>query len=387
MQNNSAKNELLSLIYNNNSNLIINDNDVKYINNYYKKNLGRANSYDELLADEKFSSLLNKLHSAEYEIKKQFLVKKALQPGIIAECNFSESLAKVLNLNKVIDLDNAKYNDVPKEFSEFVQGSSQTFSGARYLFYNNKNKSIFIFQYGNPALGDAEIIYNGIKVRLEYKERSAKLGEYDLLYDNNGYLIASDKIKKDFRPMLMLIDSFNHNTNVFDEIGHNFNSFDKNTCIMAAKTYMHYKEIDIIISSVDDEIVALTDDCFSYLLQNGEYAISLKGSEIRTAGRNSKSVWTIDHFNSVLKELNAVNIENDLYYIDEHNVVFSTAKGKEDLSRMKIKNVYYVRIDDIQKKDKGYVFCFSSVKQLVPTISIHMYIAATKAELKDYLKV
>lgn len=381
------KNEILDIIYNNNMKLIITEQDVKYINDYYKKNFNNINSYEDLLLDERFSKLVNKLHSAEYEIKKQVALKKALQPGIIAECNFSETLAKIFKLNKVIDLDNAKYNEVPKEFSEFVQGSSQTFSGARYLFYNNKDKNIFIFQYGNPALGDAELIYFDTKIRLEYKEKDAKLGEYDIIYNNEGKLISSEKIKKELKVLELLIDSFNQNTNIFDEIGHNYSAFDTNTCIIAAKTYLNVNGIDFVISSVKDELVAITDDCFCYQLENGDYVVSLEGSEIRPAGRNSKSVWTMSHFYNTLKELNAINIEADKYYIDKKNVDFATARGKEEVSRMKIKNVYFVRYEDIEYKDNGYMFSIDDVRQLVPTISMHMHISATKDELKKVLKI
>lgn len=387
MNKNDAINEILTKIYNYNAKLIIPENDVGYINEYYKNNFEKALSYDDLCKDEKFSNIINKLHSAQYEIKKQLQVRKALQPGIISECNFSETLAKILKLNKVIDLDNAKYNDVPKEFGEYVQSTNQTFSGARYLFYNPKDKGVFIFQYGNPALGDAEIVFEGVKIRLEYKERSAKLGEYDIMYHDDGKLIPSEKIKNELNVLVLLIDSFNENTDIFSEIGHNYNSFDKDACIVAANAYIESKNIDLIISSVDGELVAIDRKCFGYTLGNGEYAVSLKGSEIRTSGKNNKKVWTKEHFNSVLERLNVRQIGDSKVFIENNDslIEFAKARGKAKISRLKINNIYYLDIENIKEKDDGFVFDINDVKQLVPTISMHMYIEANKNELKKIL--
>ena len=376
--------ELLKLIYESSELTIVSKNDIDYINQYYKQNFNKAKTYEELVKDDRFEFLLNKLHSAKYEINKQFNLKKALQPGIISECNFSESIAKVLGLNKVIDLDNAKYNEVPREFNEFVQNSSQTFSGARYLFYNNKNKNIFIFQYGNPARGDAEVVMDGQKIRLEYKEKHAKLGEYDMLYDNMGTLIPSNKIKQELGALTFLIDSFNQNTDIFSEIGHNYTAFDVDTCMIAASMYLQSKKIDLIISAVGDSLVAINFDCFKHKTPSNEYAVSLKGSEIRTSGKNSKKVWTEEHFEQTLKDLEVVN-KNGFCYIKKDKCKLVKGKGKEEITRLKIGSIYFVFIENVKDNGLEYVFKKEDVRQLVPTISMHMTINATKEELKKFL--
>ena len=318
MNKNEIIKDILKKVYNDKSNLIVSEKDVDYINEYYKNNFEKVSSYDDLCGDAKFNDILKKLHSAQYEIKKQLQIKKALQPGIIAECNFSESLAKVLKLNKVIDLDNAKY---------------------------------------------------------------------DITYRDDGKLIPSEKIKKELNVLILLIDSFNENTDIFSEIGHNYNSFDKDTCIVAANMYIESKGIDLIISSVEGNIVAITGSCFKCKLANGKFAVSLKGSEIRTSGKNSKKVWTKEHFNGVLKKLNAKSLEGTKVFVEKNDdiVEYKKARGKSQISRFKISNIYYLKVEDVKEKDNGFVFDLNNVRQLLPTISMHMYIEANKNELKQLL--
>lgn len=189
MNKQDAINKLIQSVYSNNSDLVLSESKIKRLNAFFKSFIKLEESFDNYC--EKHKDLvddISKLKSGKYEMEKQYNQGKALQPGILSECNYVETLAKVFRLNKCLDFDRTPVNSVPLECREFLLSGYQTFSAARYLYYNPRNPKIFLFQYGNPANGDAEIIIDGNKIRLEFKERNAKAGEYDItgLYDEDG---------------------------------------------------------------------------------------------------------------------------------------------------------------------------------------------------------
>lgn len=68
----------------------------------------------------------------------------ALQPGVLSECNYVETLARLFKLNKCLDLNNVTFNQVPIEAAKYLIPSAETISGGRYLYYNTK-KIYFYF--------------------------------------------------------------------------------------------------------------------------------------------------------------------------------------------------------------------------------------------------
>ena len=173
MNKKEAISELINTIYNNNSDLILSESDIKRLNNFFKEVDQFSKQFDAFLEENSEKTKgISKLKSGKYEMEKQYNQNRALQPGILSECNYVETLAKIFNLNKCLDFDRTPMNQVPIECRNYLNSGYQTFSAARYLYYSTKNPDIFIFQYGNPANGDAEIIINGNKVRLEFKERN-----------------------------------------------------------------------------------------------------------------------------------------------------------------------------------------------------------------------
>ena len=284
MNKTEAIDKMIETIYNNNSDLIMTEIDVKKLNEFFKSSLVFEEEFDKFF-EENISDLdgISKLKSGKYEMEKQYNQNKALQPGIISECNYVETLAKIFKLNKCLDFDRTPMNKVPIECRNFLNSGYQTFSAARYLYYNPKNPEIFIFQYGNPANGDAEIIINGNKIRLEFKERNAKAGEYDItgLYDENGKLLISDDFRTNTPEYIPFIDKFNQETNVIEQIGHNYNDFDEDTKILSIMEYFTRHDIDIIISSTsNNELIALTPDCIQVELPDGRRIITTDNSEI-----------------------------------------------------------------------------------------------------------
>lgn len=393
MNKRDSLNKLIQSIYSNNSELILSESDIKRINDFFKSTIDFEEEFEKFFEKHADSvGIIYKLKSGKYELEKQYKQNKALQPGILSECNYIETLAKIFKLNKCLDFDKTPINKVPLECRIFLNSGHQTFSAARYLYYNPKNPNIFLFQYGNPANGDAEIVIDGNKLRLEFKERTAKAGEYDItgLYDEAGKLLISDDFKAKTPEYIPFIDKFNSETNLIEQIGHNYNDFDEETKILSIKEYFTRHQIDAIISSTsDNELIILTPDCVMFELPDGRKIINTENSEIRTSGRNHRKVFTKKLFNDTLKQMKAIKISNDIYKIDLSNTLIEIVNGRGTNipSRVKFNKVFYVNIKDAEIKNNTIIFNTNDVKQLIPSISMHIQINASKSELKELFEV
>lgn len=393
MNKSDAIDDLIKKVYNENSDLIVNEIDIKKLNDFFRSSMEYEEQFDEFFEQNKQSlSEISKLKSGKYEMEKQYKEGKALQPGILSECNYVETLAKIFNLNKCLDFDRTPINKIPLECRQYLNSGYQTFSAARYLYYNPKNTNIFIFQYGNPANGDAEIIIKGNKVRLEFKERNAKTGEYDItgLYDENGKLLISDDFKNKTPEYIPFIEKFNNETNVIDYIGHNYSDFDEETKILSIMEYFTRHDIDAIVSSTsDNELIVLTPECIQVELPDGRKIITTENSEIRTSGRNQTKIFTMECFKKVLNLMNAEKIDETHYKVDINNeyVEKATGRGTNKLSRIKFNKVFYIDIDQAVLDDHYVIFDIDDVKQLKPSISMHIKINANKQQLKEYYDI
>lgn len=392
MNKKEAINELINTIYNNNSDLILSESDIKRLNNFFKEVDQFSKQFDAFLEENSEKTKgISKLKSGKYEMEKQYNQNRALQPGILSECNYVETLAKIFNLNKCLDFDRTPMNQVPIECRNYLNSGYQTFSAARYLYYSTKKTDIFIFQYGNPANGDAEIIINGNKVRLEFKERNAKAGEYDItgLYDDEGKLLISDDFRKNTPEYIPFIEKFNNETNVIEQIGHNYNDFDDETKVLSVMEYFARHDIDAIVSSTsNNELVVLTPECVKIELPDGRRIITTENSEIRTSGRNHRKIFTKNLFMNVLDQMNAVEIDKDKYEVslDNELVEIVNGRGTSTPSRIKFNKVFFVDINDAVIENDKVVFNINDVEQLKPSISMHIKINASKDKLKDYFE-
>lgn len=393
MNKQDAINELIQYVYSNNSDLILSESDIKRLNEFFKDSIEFNEKFEKYFEEHKDSiGNISRLKSGKYEMEKQYNQNKALQPGILSECNYIETLAKIFKLNKCLDFDRTPMIKVPLECREYLNSGYQTFSAARYLYYNPKNPNIFLFQYGNPANGDAEIIIDGNKVRLEFKERNAKAGEYDItgLYDETGKLLISEEFKKNTPEYIPFIDKFNSETNVIEQIGHNYNDFDEETKILSIMEYFTRHDIDAIISSTsDNELIVLTPDCVKIELPDGRKIITTENSEIRTSGRNHRKIFTKEFFDKTLKEMNANKVGDNTYEVNINNnlVEIANGRGTNVPSRIKFNKVFFINIEDAELNDNTVKFSVNDVQQLKPSISMHIKINASKPELKQYFGI
>lgn len=392
MNKKEAVDELIKTIYNTNSDLILPEIDIKKLNDFFKSVDDFNKDFKDFCKDHCIElSEISKLRSGKYEIEKQYNQNKALQPGILSECNYIETLAKIFKLNKCLDFDRTPLIKVPIECREYLNPGYQTFSAARYLYYSTKNPDIFIFQYGNPADGDAEIIIKGNKVRIEFKERNAKAGEYDItgLYSDDGELLISDDFRKKTPEYIPLIEKFNSETNVIDQIGHNYNNFDDETKVMSILEYFSRHDIDVIISStIDNELIVLTPECVKIELPDGRKIITTENSEIRTSGRNHRKIFTKGLFEKVLKDMNAIKVDDGKYEVSLNNdlVEIVNGRGTSTPSRIKFNKIFFVDIKNTKIGHDKIIFDINDVEQLKPSISMHIKINANKNELKQYFQ-
>lgn len=381
--------EFLDTVYQNDSSLILDEESIKRINAIFKEYQEEEKKFDDFLSSlgGEFQDI-TKLQSGVMEIKKQYERNMALQPGVLSECNYVETLARLFRLNKCLDLNNVTFNQVPIEAAKYLIPSAETISGGRYLYYNAK-KDIFLFQYGNPETGDAVMVIDGDKIKLEFKERIAKTGEYDItgLYGEDGKLIISDDFANKNPEYVPFIEQFNEETNVIEQIGHNFNTFDEETKIASIQEYFIKNEIDILISSTkENELIALTPDSITLELEDGTSIISTQNSEIRTSGRNYTKIFTPELFRQTLQKIGAKEIDNEtvLVNINTPFVEKVTGRGLNQITRIKFNKIFFIKIENITWQDENnIIFKINDVCQLKPTVSMHLTILASKEQLKN----
>lgn len=381
--------EFLDTVYQNDSSLILDEESIKRINTFFKEYQEEEKKFDDFLSllGVEFQDI-TKLQSGVMEIKKQYERNMALQPGVLSECNYVETLARLFKLNKCLDLNNVTFNQVPIEAAKYLIPSAETISGGRYLYYNTK-KDIFLFQYGNPETGDAVMVIDGDKIKLEFKERTAKTGEYDItgLYGEDGKLIISDDFANKNPEYVPFIEQFNEETNVIEQIGHNFNTFDEETKIASIQEYFIKNEIDVLISSTkENELIALTPDSITLELEDGTSIISTQNSEIRTSGRNYTKIFTPELFRQTLQKIGAKEIDNEtvLVNISTPFVEKVNGRGLNQITRIKFNKIFFIKIENITWQDENnIIFKINDVCQLKPTVSMHLTILASKDQLKN----
>lgn len=388
MNKNDAINFFLSTIYSNNSKLVLTDEEIKKIEKFYKNNHKVDEEYKDYLSKnyEKIGCI-EKIRSGNYELEKQYNRKKSLQRSILSECNYIETLARIFKLNKCIDFDRSPLNSIPLECRNFLNSGQQTYSSARYLFYSTKNPEIFIFQYGNPAEGDAEIIINNNKIKLEFKKREAKAGESDLYYDEYGKLILPVDFEEKTPELVKFVEQFNNETNLISEIGHNYTDrFDEQELIDAALCYFSKNMIDIYISATkENELIALRPDILNVRLNDGRRIVSTRGSEIRTTGRNPKKLVLDRLFDKIMNEFDAEYVDEDNIKVKINSKIeIRNSSGSSEPGRVKFNKFFFVKYEKAILENNYVIFNRKEVYQLNPTISVHINLEVSKDEIISY---
>ena len=196
----------------------------------------------------------------------------------------------------------------------------------------------------------------------------------DFLRDNSEYI--------------PLINQFNEETDIFSRYNPecanvNYNDFDEKTKREILRSYFTSLGIDTLVTlDKDNELLAITIDCVDGT--DNFDIISTDGSEIRPAGKNPGKVFTPIFLNNSILNIGG-DISNNKASVPIENMQNRIGRGTGgDVTGKKINNLLFVTIEKINQEDDRYLFSLEDVKQLKPTIAIHVKIIADKSELKEY---
>lgn len=382
--------EVIKDIYENEINLCISKSNIDKINDYYTKNRSKYQNFDSFLDSNSdiHSILLPFKESGIFcEIKKQFEKGKGLQPCILHECNLLLSLAKHYKLKSFFDIETTPAGDIPPICIDFVKSTKKALVGARYLYCNKSNSDIFILQYGNPKQHDASIVIKLNEILLEIKILPALLKDVTLTYNESGKILIT-KNMKNIPLYVHIINDFNNNNNYFDYVGRNYKLFEN-------KNYGEYEEelkeflkeyalpkykVDILLTTLEDKIVAVRGQDIEL-----DTLITIEGSEIRTAGKNKAKVFTKSYLNNILKS-KEVEVRDNICYLHKSKILgFTNGRTLNEITRMNINNLFFVKKADVSEEGDYYVFSINSINQKKGGISIHINIDKSFNEVKEFI--
>ena len=291
---------------------------------------------------------------------------KNLQSAILSECVYTYDIAALLGLTNLIKCE-AGSSQLP---SMAIEQMKKRKMAPRYAYFDNK-KNEYLIQAGGPNAVDACFVSVAERqiLWIEYKEPDAKFGEADLLYDDSGYIVKSPLfLKKHSHFVPMLDEALSADLNIFEYSAKetNFNEFKESTVSDAIVNY--FKEPnDTLVFSED-----LDSNLVGFLAKDlPRFASKIQG-EIRSAGRNSKKVFTASHFNETFARLGGTIGPSGEYSIEKVKIKnFRYPRGgiKGTITGIKLSSLYFVRMTDLIEKDGRYIFNRNSVKQLKSSIA------------------
>ncbi len=386
--NNETLIKFLRDVYLKDNKTVLTDNEVKQIEKFYKSNYKKAETFDEFLKiNPAITKKIKKAKGVYAEIKRQFNSKSALQPGTIIECVLAQTIANMYNLSCFVDSFHSYIRELPANVLPYLRAEENTLL-CRYIYYDPNNYDNFLIQYGNPTSYDADLFLNNHIVKLEFKDRIARAGERDIKqYDENGKLLLDNKFMKENPEYIPLIKQFNEETDIFSRYSPkcssvNYKEFDEETKKDILRSYFSNLGIDVLVTlDKNNELLAITIDCVDGT--DNFDIISTKGSEIRPAGKNPRKVFTPIFLNNSI-----INIGGDI-----NNKISVPIKNMQDrigrgtggvITGKKINNLLFVPIKKVNQLDDRYLFSLKDIRQLKPTIAIHVKIIADKNELKEY---
>lgn len=377
--NNSALISFLKDIYNNPNVSLLNNEEIKAIEDFYNTNYDKYNNIKEFYSlDKKITKNIKKVKSVKAEIERQFSIKKKLQVGTLCECVMAETIASLYNLNCFCDVFHTYIRDLPANILYRLRDDNNRIL-CRYIYYNKDDLNTFIIQYGNPTRYDTDLYLNNKKVKLEFKDRISRAGEKEVEYDENGKLVYSNEFAMENPEYIPLIELFNEYYNIVDLTG-NYKIKSEDDRIAILKSYFENLGFEALVTiDNNSSLIAITKDCIKP--DNNLKIISLEGSEIRRAGKNSYNVFTMNLLLKSIKKIDGV-VESNTVKIPVNKMTDRINNGK--VTGKKINHLFFVKIGKIKEKDGYYTFSLSDVKQLKPTICVHMQIISSKKELITY---
>lgn len=292
--------------------------------------------------------------NAKLEMEKQLKNQKNLQSGVLFECNCATAIAKKLGLNIMTE---GNSFSIPRRIKEHLKNN------CKYIFYSETSKTV-VYQYGCPNhKGDLEILYKNILFKIEIKDETAKLGEYDLNIDENYNISASDSLQHQIPSLAKKVNEMN--INAYNNKGKNIKiDNNKEFCSSVAVDYFKKNQIDILVIR---EFKSNKIHFFTLNDIEKQDLFDFKGSEIRTTGRNGYKPNSRQLSNLIEED------EEGLVKINKTNTKEKKARGGNEISRISFGNFFFVKKKDIIFEDKEYYKVRKDkIKQSRPTVSIHI---------------
>ena len=378
---NKALKTFLKDVYKKEVKMVLTRKEIKKIEDFYKKNYEKTNSFKEFLKiDVDIGQKIKDMGNTGFyfEINRQFADKKALQPGTLCECVLAQTIAKMYNLTICADLFHSYIRDIPANIIYCLRDDDNKIL-ARYVYYNPDDRNVFLIQYGNPTSYDADLYINGEIVKIEFKDQISRAGEDEYFFDENGKLIY-DK-NSEYAPFL---EEFNNKTDVMTIMGNNYkyDNISPELEKKVLKKYFDHLQFDVLVSLDDNsELIAVTIDCLN---NSNTKIISTEGTEIKIAGKNKYKVFTPDFLDTSILKCGGI-IEDNKVSIPISNMKDRYARNKDNtISGKKINPLFFVKIENIKQEDSFYVFNINDVRELKPTFSIHIRFIVSKSVLKQY---
>jgi hypothetical protein len=376
---NKIENYFLNKILSNNGvELIFNKTEYKDMNDWYRDNFELFTNFDEFI-NEFFSNF--KLNSNNfikpilYEFEKQFNKRMALQGGIISECVFAQTIAELFDFNDVFDCDKGLS---PIQINKSIQN-------VRYIYFNKQNQSSYLCQLGSPNEPDLIYVKDDCLCKIDIKENPSKLGELDITgkYGEDGKLIIGSKFIYEHNYGVKMIKEFNDynkgENNVFKWLGKNFKDFSLETLLVAAFDHNDVKNVSFLLSyDLNNKILPIP-------LKMIDKIVDFSMSELRVSGRNHSKVYTMNNLKSLINVLGG-KIEKQIVKLHRSKILTTLARGKSSVSRIKLNNIYFVKVENVSEEGENIFFDLNSVRQLIPTISPHLNIGLDYNQVREIIK-
>ncbi|NLL02396.1 MAG: hypothetical protein GX265_05195 [Mollicutes bacterium] len=394
----------LDLIYKYNKKTVLSRNEIKKLEGHFKNNIGKFKNIEDFKnSNSEIAEILNRrdVKSVKDEIDKQlknYNGKKGLQPGILSECNMVQTLAKILNFKSYKDLEQGGIAGIPKTLYEVVKSKENTICAARYVYYNEGEENNFLIQYGNPKMEDAAAILYSNEIAIEIKDMPALLMDTDLLYDEDGKIIITEELVNKFPNYIKYIKEFNNKTSIIEKLGSNYLLFSKDSSLEEKQElindYFNITNIDIIITTLGRELVAIKTEDLNFIFSDGTPLIDISRSEIRTTGKNAlKTIFTPKFFHQVLKEKEVILLDDVCRIYKDNNLVIGLKKGrgKNIETRFSINNNFFAKLTpdikrQIEDKDLPYIdIPVRNIQQSKSGISLHITLKKSKSAIREEL--
>ena len=376
-------------------------NEIKTIEKYYRDNFSLYLTFGDFYhSSEEIKALLDKSDAVKQMIKKQIREERALQPGVLSECVCTQYIASVMGCKTFVDITDGDCQALPIRVRRFFDCGASGSNIARYVYYKQtKRKTTMIVQYGNPQQCDAKILFKGHVISIEMKNLPALLLDTDLMYDEDGKLLAPDKIEENLPCMMSLIDDFNAKTNVFAEMGKNYRLFaknqdmDKRMQILEEGFAVIDSDIVLVWGGPKEEIVAIKYEDMNHICKDGTALLSTDGSEIRMTGKNYRlNVFTPRYLEMVMRENEIELLENGMCRLYKDNdKVFEKGnkkgRGKSVCTRFKLSNSFFIRPEHMIYYDDYVEFPYENIAQNKTGIALHINLKKTKEEIMKELSL